>query len=288
MSKLLINEPPLQVLPSLAVLLGLNESIVLQQLHYWLEKSKHNYDDRQWVYNTSAEWQEQFPFWSEATIRRTFASLRDKGVVLTGNYNKAGFDRTLWYSIDYEALNNLASPFDEFVTPCDQLDQMEVIKLITPIPKTTQKTTTERVTPPATSAEVSTPPYAFGNTASDWTKRRAKSLKYCEDYQPKEHRATFEAITDAMGKRALVDADHNRTIADLQQAAVTLSKAGIGAEQVTARAQEWQASYFGQRGGSANQFIEFMATQAPTIAPASNGKSANVVSLNTLLENAHE
>lgn len=35
MSRLLINEPPLIVLPNLAILIGLNEAIVLQQVHYW-------------------------------------------------------------------------------------------------------------------------------------------------------------------------------------------------------------------------------------------------------------
>ena len=38
MSKLLINEHPLQVLPSLATKIGLNEAIVLQQIHYWKKK----------------------------------------------------------------------------------------------------------------------------------------------------------------------------------------------------------------------------------------------------------
>lgn len=36
MSKLLINERPIQVLPRLAKEIGLNEEIFLQQLHYWL------------------------------------------------------------------------------------------------------------------------------------------------------------------------------------------------------------------------------------------------------------
>lgn len=35
-AQLLINEPPLQVLPTLAKTIGLNEAIVLQQVHYWL------------------------------------------------------------------------------------------------------------------------------------------------------------------------------------------------------------------------------------------------------------
>ena len=36
MSRLLINEPPLIVLPSLAKEIGLNEAIIVQQIQYWL------------------------------------------------------------------------------------------------------------------------------------------------------------------------------------------------------------------------------------------------------------
>lgn len=38
---LLIEEPPLQILPSLAAAIGLNEAIVLQQL-YWLLQQPNN------------------------------------------------------------------------------------------------------------------------------------------------------------------------------------------------------------------------------------------------------
>lgn len=41
MSKLLISESPLLVLPSLAETIGLNEAIVLQQIHFWTSKEKH-------------------------------------------------------------------------------------------------------------------------------------------------------------------------------------------------------------------------------------------------------
>ena len=40
MSNLLINESPLQVLPTLATYIGLNEAIFLQQVHYWLRIDK--------------------------------------------------------------------------------------------------------------------------------------------------------------------------------------------------------------------------------------------------------
>jgi len=103
---LLFNEPPLVVSPTLAEEIGLNEAIVLQQLHYWLQRSEHFYEGRRWIYNTYTQWLEQFPFWSEKTIKRTITSLESKGYIITGNFNKAGFDRTKWYSIDYDLLNS--------------------------------------------------------------------------------------------------------------------------------------------------------------------------------------
>ena len=38
----LYNEPPLTVSPSLAAAVGLNEAIVLQQVHYWTQNSEKN------------------------------------------------------------------------------------------------------------------------------------------------------------------------------------------------------------------------------------------------------
>lgn len=109
-SKLLIEEHPLQVLPSLAVLVGLNEAIFLQQLHYWLNGNGKARDGRKWVYNTYEGWAEQFPFWSVMTIRRIVKSLRDGGhLTTTDEYNKSNSDRTLWYTINYDALVGVRS-----------------------------------------------------------------------------------------------------------------------------------------------------------------------------------
>ncbi|WP_225436720.1 replication protein [Limosilactobacillus reuteri] len=101
---LLISEPPLQVLPSLAVKIGLNEAIILQQVHYWLLKSNNIRDGYKWVYNSYSEWNKQFPFFSRSTMRRAFNSLEKQGLLITANYNKAGFDKTKWYRINYEKL----------------------------------------------------------------------------------------------------------------------------------------------------------------------------------------
>lgn len=111
MSKLLINEEPLQVLPTLAKKVGLNEAIILQQIHYWNrinEKNNHNfYDGYYWTYNTYEDWQKQFPFWSTRTIQRAINRLERLRLVVSDNYNELKLDKTKWYRIDYEVLDIL-------------------------------------------------------------------------------------------------------------------------------------------------------------------------------------
>lgn len=113
-SKLLIDEPPLQVLPSLANKIGLNEAIVLQQIHYWLRtfqssgKKDHLKDGKWWVYNTYDEWQDNFPFWGIGVIRRAIRNLEKNGLLISKEFNATKGDRTKWYSIDYKILAKLS------------------------------------------------------------------------------------------------------------------------------------------------------------------------------------
>lgn len=127
MSKLLIDQRPLIVLPRFAVAVGLNEAIICQQIHYWLvvfkesRKFDHHRDGAWWVWNTIEGWQSNFPFWSLPTIKRTLASLREpytrkddkdrkvtrEAILLTGRYNKMKIDRTLWYTLDYDEVNRI-------------------------------------------------------------------------------------------------------------------------------------------------------------------------------------
>lgn len=106
MSSLLINEPPLQVLPSLVIALGnTDKAIMLQQIHYWLQRSNNVVDGHRWIYNSAREWQKQFPWLNEKTIQRHLKSLVDDGWLISANYNKAKFDRTKWYRVQYDRLD---------------------------------------------------------------------------------------------------------------------------------------------------------------------------------------
>lgn len=106
-TNLLLNESPLVIIPSLAVMIGRNESIVLQQVHYWLKRSKHIKLNRKWVYLTYDQFVEQIPFLSKSTIRRAIKKLEDKGYLLSDNFNRLKIDKTKWYSINYENLNGV-------------------------------------------------------------------------------------------------------------------------------------------------------------------------------------
>lgn len=113
MANLLLNERPLIVLPSLAEALGsVDKAIILQQLNYWVKKSKNYHDGRPWVYNSVEAWAKQFPWIkSKTTIKKHFKDLKKLGLVLTGNFNQYSFDRTTWYTIDYEALEKFSDDF---------------------------------------------------------------------------------------------------------------------------------------------------------------------------------
>lgn len=105
----LYSKHPVIVDTDVAVAIGLKEAVVAQQLNYWLHsKAAKTVNGRRWVYNTYENWQkDSFPFFTIASIRRLFEKLEKMGVVITGNYNKAGFDKTKWYSIDEKRLNDI-------------------------------------------------------------------------------------------------------------------------------------------------------------------------------------
>lgn len=93
---------------SLASEVGLNQAILLQHLYYWHQinhKKKHNIKDgKVWTYNTVDEFHAIFPYLTPRQISYAFSSLEKDGFVETGNYNKASFDRTKWYTLTEKSL----------------------------------------------------------------------------------------------------------------------------------------------------------------------------------------
>jgi hypothetical protein len=106
-SQLLISEPPLQVLPTLANTVGFYESIVLQQVHYWLKLpfSRHLIQGNFWVSYTPELWERQFPFWDQNIIRRVLKSLVRREVLAFHQTRDSG--KAKYYTINYQALGEL-------------------------------------------------------------------------------------------------------------------------------------------------------------------------------------
>jgi hypothetical protein len=177
MRKLLIEESPLQVLPTLAVAIGLNEAIMLQQVHYWLrhndETGKSRHAGRVWMYSSVDRWaQKDFTFWCESTIKRTLNRLKQMNLLITGNYNKSGYDRTTWYTINYEELDRLLagtkaqervpkSMGPEWPNASGQDDLVDQVKVSRPIPETTTETTGTEIEGEGTKGDPAPAPFEF-------------------------------------------------------------------------------------------------------------------------------
>lgn len=82
---------------------GILEAILLENIYFWIMKNKVNnknfYDGYYWTYNSAKAFKELFPYATERKIRNALMRLKDAGLIITGNYNKSAYDRTLWYAL---------------------------------------------------------------------------------------------------------------------------------------------------------------------------------------------
>ena len=81
---------------------GILEAILLNHLWFWIKKNEANetnyYDDNYWTYNSTRAFTELFPYVSQRQIQNALNHLKEEEIILTGNYNKSAYDRTLWYA----------------------------------------------------------------------------------------------------------------------------------------------------------------------------------------------
>ncbi|MCK7042656.1 conserved phage C-terminal domain-containing protein [Enterobacter cloacae] len=133
---LLMPSRPIVINPDLAYSIGLNEAIALQQVNYWLKETTSGLerDGVRWIYNTTEQWLEQFPFWSESTLKRTFTRLKNLGVLKVEQLNKSQRDMTNYYTINYESelldeVKVTNSKSSNCTLPSGQNEPMEEVKV---------------------------------------------------------------------------------------------------------------------------------------------------------------
>ncbi len=110
-SDLLIDEPPLVIAVQLAVAVGLDEALLLQQIRYWLadERRPHIRDGRRWVSPREVDLFAPLAFRSQKTIARALRSLEGRGLLRSSErYNRLPGDRTKWYTVDFERVATLS------------------------------------------------------------------------------------------------------------------------------------------------------------------------------------
>lgn len=120
MSKLLINESPLIVLPSLVRALGtIERAVALQQMHFVATisdttKDEHGHEWFRASYDDlCAKW---FPMWSPHTLSKHIRHLEERGCVVSHKAKRTAWDQTKSYRIDHAAVALLVNITS--VTPC--------------------------------------------------------------------------------------------------------------------------------------------------------------------------
>ena len=111
---LLFDEQPIVFDRTLAKKIGDRHATILQRIHYWVEINRKNSNKQAfkcgyyWTYKSLERWHaEDFDYLSLSTVRRTLEQLIKKGYLITGEYNKLRSDRTKWYRVNKEKIEEL-------------------------------------------------------------------------------------------------------------------------------------------------------------------------------------
>ena len=111
--------------------LGQNESILLNQILYWLSKCGREIAGQQgkWIYNSLADWHKQFGYWSMYKLRKTIKSLEDLGLIKSIKINAKKWNHTKWYAVDYNQYKKLLKQVNDSLQELNYL--IEDIDILT-------------------------------------------------------------------------------------------------------------------------------------------------------------
>jgi hypothetical protein len=136
----LLDEPPIVLYPTLATMLGVNQALIFQQLHFLLQQAEKDerefnlVDGQWWIYNTYQEWRKKYFQWLPApTIKRYFGQLEDLNLVISIQSVKSPLDRRKWYRIAYQKWAEYAETWAK-LAPVDRIkllrsrDQIDPLK----------------------------------------------------------------------------------------------------------------------------------------------------------------
>lgn len=116
---------------------GIKSAILINNFGYWIKFNEANgvnyFDGRTWTFCSIIALAELFPYMSKREINYEIKKLIDAGILMSGNYNKWKYDRTLWYALtDFGKcifqnckmdLPKLSNPFSNIVKPIPDINE---------------------------------------------------------------------------------------------------------------------------------------------------------------------
>ena len=119
---------------------GILEALILNNLEFWIAKNEANetnfHDGFYWTYNSARALSGLFPYVSQRQIRNALKHLQDEGIIQTGNYNRDGRDRTLWYAFTEKGIcmmqksdlqnTKMGNALRNFVTPLPDIKTTDI------------------------------------------------------------------------------------------------------------------------------------------------------------------
>ena len=95
---------------------GVNAAVVFQNLAYWIkhneEKNINYHDGQYWTFNSVEALRAVLPYMTTNQIRLSLQKLKEADFIITGNYNRMKYDKTLWYAVG-EAGKNVINGDEE-------------------------------------------------------------------------------------------------------------------------------------------------------------------------------
>ena len=87
---------------------GLEESILLENIYFWVKKNKANnqnyHNGKYWTYNSIKAFSALFPYMSESKIYRALKNLEENGLIEISDFNENRYKRPSWYTLTEKAL----------------------------------------------------------------------------------------------------------------------------------------------------------------------------------------
>lgn len=126
---------------------GVDGAIMIHHFQHWISVNirlkRGKKQGHTWTYQSHQEIAAHFPYYTPKQVRRIIDNLVDEGVILKGNFNKQGYDRTSWYAFSDEGY--FLTP--RLICPNGQMDLPESAngnaQMGTPIPDTKTNTGTD-------------------------------------------------------------------------------------------------------------------------------------------------